>query len=660
MSLVKVPRQQMESWHRTLSGIARRQPEEVPFRVLEVIGVLDRFTKNTDAALLDVPARRLQSWSEILTLFVHLVSEDLLIPPAFCKSINDIAKQFAQWSMPHIRYVTKQNLFRMQEVQEHYYGGLELTLSDEDAIEADLSPLGFCKELKRLWLSLGPMTTLDLSPLESCTGLETLYISLSNLKRIDLTPLSSCKNLRSVDIIATGLYEIDLFPFRACTKLTSLNVSYADLKSLDLTPLGKCKKIKYLSLDSNHLSSLDLSPLGSCESLSSISLEYNGIMELDLSPLTKCKDLRYLNLGRNVLSGLDLSPLAGNTNLRTLRVEANRIKKIDLNPLSASRSIAILNLGDNQLKKVDLTPLCKASELEEISLHSNKLTTLDSDSLTGCKQLKRLDLRKNKTEVLDISSLLCTKSDSLEILVEPMVRVEADSILKPAAPKLDWGENTAMSIGWRPIRAIFKEGGWEEVNRRIQRYLRCLTGPRKFAAKRAFLEELGMAEVSGVDEDITPLMESIESDVTFRKAKNELYAGVVELLHEQLDEGGSSFFLDINKLKKTRGQVLIPKIEERRKEELENTVVPEKKGSVHLEPLWLTVYGFEVLKDLKMPVKKTSVERFERVKETLRNRGLTFKTKRFKTKRISKQYSVAMSRELKQYILKLASSKPLR
>ncbi len=155
-------------------------------------------------------------------------------------------------------------------------------------------------------------------------------------------------------------------------------------------------------------------------------------------------------------------------------------------------------------------------------------------------------------------------------------------------------------------------------------------------------------------------MESIESDVSFRQAKSQLYAGVIGLLHEQLDEGGSTFFLDIDKLRKKRREVLISKIEERRVEEIQNTVVPQKKGSVHLEPLWLTVYGFEVLKNLKMPVKKTTVERFERVERALLEQGLAFKTKRFKKKRLSKQYSVAMSRELKQYILSLASSKKLR
>ncbi len=660
MSLVRVPRQQMDSWHRTLSRITRRQPEEVLFRVLEVKRVIDRFMKNSDAALLDVPARRLKSWSEVLTLYVRMVSEDLLIAPAFCESINDIAKQFARWSIPHVRYVTRLNVQRMQEVSEHYYGGLELTLSDEDAIDVDLSPLHSCKELKRLWLSLGSVTTLDLSPLKSCTGLETLYISIRDLKRIDLTPLSLCKNLRSLDIIASGLYDLDLSPLRACTNLRSLNVSYADLKSLDLSPLSECKKIKYLSLDSNHLRALDLSPLSSCVLLSSISLEFNEIPELDLSPLEECNDLRFLDIGRNALSKVDLSPLAKNENLRKLRMEDNIVKNIDLSPLSALRSLVVLNLGDNQLKNIDLTPLSNASELEEILLHKNGLTILGLDPLTGCEQLKRLDLRNNQTETLDISGPLCTRSDSLEILVEPNVTVEADSVLRQAAPSLEWGANAAMSMKWRPIRAVFKEGGWDGVKERIRKYLRCLTGRRRFAAKRAFLKEMGMSEVSGVDRDIAPLMESIESDVSFRQAKSQLYAGVIGLLHEQLDEGGSTFFLDIDKLRKKRREVLISKIEERRVEEIQNTVVPQKKGSVHLEPLWLTVYGFEVLKNLKMPVKKTTVERFERVERALLEQGLAFKTKRFKKKRLSKQYSVAMSRELKQYILSLASSKKLR
>jgi Leucine-rich repeat (LRR) protein len=654
---VKVPRPLMDSWHRNLSRISRKHPEEVPLRVLEVREEIRTCVENSDTVLADVQISNLQSWSDKLTIYVGLASEHYLLPPALCDSMSKTAQQIAQWSKPHVRYVTKRSPFMMQEVSEHYYGGLELTLSHGDAIEVDLSPLGSCTELKRLWLAVGWVTNLDISPLESCTGLEALYISSSNLRQIDLRPLSSCKNLRSLDIIGNRLNELDLSPLSVCANLTSLNISNTNLGSLDLSPLSECKRLRYISLDFNSLDALDLSPLSSCESFSSISLENNNLTELDLAPLSECESLSYVDIGGNALSELDTSSLAQNANLRKLKVEGNRIQEIDLAPLSGLKLLADLNLGDNQIETIDLDPLSKASRLEEVSLHSNQLTEIDVDSLIGCNQIRSLNLEKNHVSSLDISSLLCTGSKKLTLLVEPDVIVEADSMLEHAGPKVQWGDSAEMRVEWRPMGAIFKEDGWDEVKRRVKMYLRRLSGYRRFAAKRGFLEGLGMPEISGVDRDIIPVMESIEDDLSFAKLKKRLYHGIVELLREQLIEGGSSFFLDIDKLKNTRGKTLTARIRRGRKKEIEDTIVPEKKGVVHLEPLWLTVHGFEVLKNLKMPVKKTTVERFKPVKEMLKEKGLTLNMKQFKTKRLSKQYSVSMSNELKQYILKLASSR---
>ncbi|MFW9943614.1 MAG: leucine-rich repeat domain-containing protein, partial [Candidatus Sifarchaeia archaeon] len=648
--LVKVPRPLMESWHRNLSRISKKHPEEVPLRVLEVREEIQTCVQNSDTVLADVQISKLESWSDKLTIYVGLASEHYLLPLALCDSMSKTAQQIAQWSKPHVRYVTKQSPFMMQEIGEHYYGGLELTLSQGDAIEVDLSPLGSCTDLKRVWLAVGWVTELDISPLGSCTSLETLYISSSNLRQIDLGPLSSCKNLRSLDIIGNRLDELDLSPLSACINLTSLNLSNSNLSDLDLTPLSECKKLRYLSLDFNSLDALDLSPLSSCESLSSISLENNSLSELDLFPLSRCANLSYVDVGGNALTQLDTSSLAQNANLRKLKAEGNRIQEIDLAPLSGLKLLTNLNLGDNQIEAIDLSPLSKASRLEEVSLHSNKLTELSVDSLIGCKQISSLNLEKNHISSLDISRLLCTGSKSLTVLVEPDVVVEADSMLEHAGPKLQWGKNSEMRIQWRPILAIFKEYGWDEVKKRFKAYLRRLTGYRRFAAKRGFLQELGMPEISGVDKDITPVMESIEDDLSFAKVKNRLYYGIVQLLREQLIEGGSSFFLDIDRLKETRGKTLTARIRQGRKKELESTIVPEKNGFVHLEPLWLTVHGFEVLKNLRMPVKKTTVEKFQPVKEMLREKGLTVKIKRFKTKRLSKKHSVMMSSELKQYI----------
>ncbi|MFX0108567.1 MAG: hypothetical protein ACFE7R_09805, partial [Candidatus Hodarchaeota archaeon] len=151
---VKIPQSYLQSWHRSLSEISRKQPGEFPLRVLDLREEIKSISESTDELLLNIPVSKLESWSNTLNIYVDLASEHFLLPPSLSNLARRITQQMSRLAEPHIRYTTEPDVYIIQEVNPHYYGGYELTLTDEDATEVDLFPLASCRELKRLWLAV--------------------------------------------------------------------------------------------------------------------------------------------------------------------------------------------------------------------------------------------------------------------------------------------------------------------------------------------------------------------------------------------------------------------------------------------------------------------------------------------------------------------------
>jgi len=129
------------------------------------------------------------------------------------------------------------------------------------------------------------------------------------------------------------------------------------------------------------------------------------------------------------------------------------------------------------------------------------------------------------------------------------------------------------------------------------------------------LEGIGLEEFYGCDYDILAALEHIPPESALVDIQTFLRHSLVETLLEQFESGGTTVLLDIAKMVETPAAALIPRIIELRKEEIERTVVsingkelvlynvymeeirrttiPEE--SVHLEPLWLTAYGYQTL-----------------------------------------------------------------
>jgi hypothetical protein len=158
-----------------------------------------------------------------------------------------------------------------------------------------------------------------------------------------------------------------------------------------------------------------------------------------------------------------------------------------------------------------------------------------------------------------------------------------------------------------------------------------------------FLETMGLYELVGCDIDLMPILEQIPPGSEFIDVQCFLQHRVVEELLEKLDAGGSTLFLNPEKMKGTPAEALVPHIVELRRKELSNLqipvlgkeiviynldmeeiatqLIPDRGKPVLLEPLWMTALGREILSSLGMGL-RTNMYGLKKVQRALRRIGV--------------------------------------
>jgi len=292
----------------------------------------------------------------------------------------------------------------------------EIDLSRLLLVRIDLTPLKYCKKLKKISLSLNLFTEIDLLPLSNCVNLKELSLSLNRLTNIDLAPLESCVELEKLDISKNRLITINLFPLRNCKKLQEINIAQNRSNNFDLSPIQNCLRLEKLIVDKDatlyaiepkrlyHL------PIGFQKLLKRISFNYYSD---DISKILPQKKHYSKNSRRSDLLS-DHSPVQSKKEeIVEIMIKGTRgdgtsfIKKTKTN-------IQKLSLNDENLEIIDLSPLQYCSNLSELSLSANCLINLDLKPLSSCNQLHDLFFDQNHLLKVDISPLFhCT---NLEVL----------------------------------------------------------------------------------------------------------------------------------------------------------------------------------------------------------------------------------------------------
>ena len=97
-----------------------------------------------------------------------------------------------------------------------------------------------------------------------------------------------------------------------------------------------------------------------------------------------------------------------------------------------------------------------------------------------------------------------------------------------------------------------------------------------------------------------------------------------------IESGAPTFFIDIDQLSTNSAASMIPMILEKRKQELENAVEYILNKYAYLDNLWMTAYGFRVLKALGMK-RSTDMRGLQKVRKSLLELGCTLQCKEIKS-----------------------------
>lgn len=216
----------------------------------------------------------------------------------------------------------------------------------------------------------------NLKGIELFTELRELYCSLNPLTSLDI---SKNKKLEKLESDITQLTSLDV---SNNTALTFLSCTFNNLTSLDVS---KNTALTLLSCPGNQLTSLDVSHNTVLEELN---CERNQLTTLNVSHNPELVKLECL---WNLLTSLDIT---NNTKLKYFSCEYNQLTTLDL---SNNAALTGLYCGNNMLETISL-PL--NSSLKIFYCRNNRLKTLD---ISKSALLELLYCENNLLSRIDVS-----------------------------------------------------------------------------------------------------------------------------------------------------------------------------------------------------------------------------------------------------------------
>lgn len=287
-------------------------------------------------------------------------------------------------------------------------------------------------------------------------------------------------------------------------------------------------------------------------------------------------------------------------NPRTSEVDLRRkgIVSIDLTPLTGCPNIAHIDLSENELEMLDLNPLCALQVLEMLDVRQNLIKVLNLTPLAFCEILSRFHFDDATLLRIDPIAYYATGNSTLvPILRQMKYLIRYDEIVE--------------NFGWRTILLNTRE------------LLRLLPRRQWFAAQFGLLAGLGLQNIAGYDGPPDDILEKANDLMSFSKAIEVIQNHVLKLLHQQLREGGSSHFININSLMGTDAAIIVPDLLENRRKEIENLRLRliDSEGRIDARVLWFTHYGREILSTIKARSYLLDNETLQHILQELRSAG---------------------------------------
>jgi len=411
----------------------------------------------------------------------------------------------------------------------------------------------------------------------------------------------------------------------------SIGFAYFSIEKIDLSPIEEFENLEAVSLYSNQLTELILKPLKGCTSLKALRASMNYLQKIDLSPLSQCVNLQTLDLGANRLQEVSLEPLKNLTALRRFRFDNNKISSIDLRHISASQNLRFIDLSTNRLNTIDLWPLAACTQLDKLHLYGNNITQVDVTPLLLLGDPARIYV-----------------DEGTEITTYPGFEGYIETDDENSVSRHRWMASTSSGQGQ------IDNFGWNRILELIPEIRSRIADNGDLLIQLLLLKALNVQELGLYDGPLDNILDYIPKDADLRTAREKVYDRMVTLVENQLIQNGLTLFIDVDSLTTTRASKLIPLVLEKRRREIEKIVLPVKDNRVDLKPLWLTSYGFAILRGLGVFDLDISRSGFDKIRKAFKEAGLKIRTTQ-KNKN-SKGGLPLVSESMRSHILGLADS----
>jgi len=298
-------------------------------------------------------------------------------------------------------------------------------------------------------------------------------------------------------------------------------------------------------------------------------------------------------------------------------------------------SVGRLEIIDSSVTKIDLSSLGQNYEVTEILIARTSIDEIDLSPLENCFNLSNLTLKgswtvKGKKNVwispyVNLNPLvLCPKLSEVEL--------DGLSLVPKMKKKFESDEFSHMidfviSLHIPLYQSVFRMLNVLELNRlkyitkpvESSEYIRYVVESRGWGYLKELLhlcenehdqmlwgwnlaQILGYPELAGFDDILADnFFEELEG-YDFDSGRKHIYDLFMKILSEQVTKGGTTIFMDIQKMAQTPAAVFISKILELRTREMKRVKLSKPFHETNLLPLVLTAHGFRIIQALNMKI----------------------------------------------------------
>jgi len=318
---------------------------------------------------------------------------------------------------------------------------------------------------------------------------------------------------------------------------------------------------------------------------------------------TEASDASHIGLKNRSIKRIDLSGLAGCRQLNRLDLSSNLIEKINLTPLASCRCLQGLDISSNKLQALDLYPLRKIFTLNSLDFSSNPLESVD---ITPVFPRAKISMSRGTKVILSlIYRYLLTLGDVSKVVL---------------TDGFDSSEYSPK-IHWATVEEQVNDYGLAKILSSMHEVLETVSASDRFPLQRGLMTAFSLEELGGYDGNPKNLLSQINTEDSFESVRDVVLDTAAKLLMDQIRNGGSTLFLDSEKIADSRASLLTPHLAERRKREVSEAPVLKRRDSYDLSALALTFYGFQIICALGLGLRPVDTG-FEQLGDSFHAAGL--------------------------------------